>query len=75
MSIYPHLNNAAKPGRSIESLVEAGQFGTKTGSGFWDWTPEQVREQRATYERTLMEAARLLPWGARPPGKSRKIGP
>ncbi|HEY0218335.1 MAG TPA: 3-hydroxyacyl-CoA dehydrogenase NAD-binding domain-containing protein [Afipia sp.] len=73
-SIYPHLNNAAKPGRSIEALVEAGKFGTKTGSGFWDWTPQQIKEQRAKYEQTLMEAARLLPSGARPPGKARKIG-
>lgn len=72
-SIYPHLNNAAKPGRSIESLVEAGKFGTKTGSGFWDWTPQQIKEQRGKYEQTLMEAARLLPSGARPPGKARKI--
>ncbi|MBX9709751.1 MAG: 3-hydroxyacyl-CoA dehydrogenase [Xanthobacteraceae bacterium] len=72
-SIYPHLNNASKPGRSIEALVEAGKFGTKTGSGFWDWTPEEAREQRAKYERTLIDAARLLPLGARPPGKARKI--
>ncbi len=73
-SIYPHLNNGTKPGRSIESLVEAGQFGTKTGSGFWNWTPQQIEEQRAKYEQTLMEAARLLPSGARPPGRARKIG-
>lgn len=73
-SIYPHLNNADRPARSIEALVETGQFGTKTGSGFWDWTPEQASEQRAKYEQTLIAAAQLLPSGARPPGKARKIG-
>lgn len=72
-SIYPYLNNATRPGRSLEALVEAGKFGTKTGSGFWDWTPEQAKEQRAKYEQTLIDAARLLPSGARPPGKARKV--
>lgn len=73
VSIYPHLNNGTKPGRSIESLVEAGKFGTKTGSGFWDWSPDQIEEQRSKYEQTLKDAARLLSSGARPPGKARKI--
>jgi 3-hydroxybutyryl-CoA dehydrogenase len=72
-SIYPYLNNGSKPGRSIEALVEAGKFGTKTGSGFWDWTPEQAAEQRGRYEQTLMDAAKLLPDGARPPGKAKTI--
>ncbi|MBY0382966.1 MAG: 3-hydroxyacyl-CoA dehydrogenase [Xanthobacteraceae bacterium] len=67
VSIYPHLNNGSKPGRSIEALVEAGKFGTKTGSGFWNWTPDQIEEQRANYERTLLAAAKLLPDGAKPP--------
>jgi 3-hydroxybutyryl-CoA dehydrogenase len=74
VSIYPHLNNGSKPGRSIESLVEAGNFGAKSGSGFWDWTPAQASEQRAKYEQTLLQAAQLLSSGARPPGKARRIG-
>lgn len=72
VSIYPYLNNGTKPGRSIESLVEAGKFGTKTGSGFWEWTEDQIKEQRDKYERTLMAAAGLLREGARPPTKSRE---
>lgn len=74
VSIYPYLNNGIKPGRSIESLVEAGNFGAKSGSGFWDWTPVQAKEQREKYEQTLLQAAQLLSSGARPPGKARRIG-
>ncbi|EKS31240.1 3-hydroxyacyl-CoA dehydrogenase family protein [Afipia felis] len=72
ISIYPYLNNGTKPGRSIESLVEAGNFGAKSGSGFWDWTPEQAKEQREKYEQTLLQAAYLLSSGARPPGNARR---
>jgi 3-hydroxybutyryl-CoA dehydrogenase len=75
VSIYPYLNNGSKPGRCVEALVQAGKFGTKTGSGFWDWTPEEARLQRAKYEQTLMEAVQLLPSGARPPGKAKKMAP
>lgn len=74
VSIYPYLNNGTKPARSIESLVEAGKFGAKTGSGFWDWTPEQAKEQREKYEQILLQAAPLLSSGARPPGKARRGG-
>ncbi|GIL38980.1 3-hydroxyacyl-CoA dehydrogenase family protein [Roseiterribacter gracilis] len=67
VSIYPHLNNGNKPGRSIESLVEQGHYGTKTGKGFWTWTKEDASTQRAAYESTLIEAAGLLAKGARAP--------
>lgn len=73
VSIYPYLNNGTKPGRSIEALVEAGKFGTKTGSGFWDWTPVQAKEQREKYEQVLLQAMRLLASGAQPPGVARRI--
>jgi 3-hydroxybutyryl-CoA dehydrogenase len=69
VSIYPHLNNGTKPGRSIESLVEQGHYGTKTGRGFWNWSKEDAAEQRAAYERTLIEAASLLVKGAKPPAR------
>jgi 3-hydroxybutyryl-CoA dehydrogenase len=70
VSIYPHLNNGTKPGRSIESLVEQGHYGTKTGRGFWTWSKEEAQTQRAAYERTLIEAAALLSKGAKPPARS-----
>jgi 3-hydroxybutyryl-CoA dehydrogenase len=69
VSIYPHLNNGTKPGRSIESLVEQGHYGTKTGRGFWTWSNEEAATQRAAYERTLIEAAGLLAKGAKPPAR------
>jgi 3-hydroxybutyryl-CoA dehydrogenase len=69
LSIYPQLNNATRPGRSIESLVEQGHYGTKTGRGFWIWSKDEADTQRAAYERTLIEAAKLLPQGAKPPSR------
>jgi hypothetical protein len=32
----------------------------KTGRGFWNWTPEQSKQERERYERTLMAALKLL---------------
>lgn len=66
-SIYPSLTTSPEPSHVLEKLVGEGRLGTKTGKGFWDWTPEAVSRERARMEEVLISAAKLL--GGLPNGK------
>lgn len=71
-AIYPSLCNDATPAKVLEKLVAEGRYGTKTGSGFWDWTPEQAAAERARYEDALRVAADLIAGSpSKLPGPSR----
>ncbi len=59
-SIYPGLSGSTEPSRTLRGLVDQGRLGTKSLSGFWDWTPESAREAQENYERILLEALKLL---------------
>ena len=43
-NFFPDLSNSDKPSRSMKALVEAGNYGYKTGKGFYEY-PEETREQ------------------------------
>ena len=59
-TIYPSLCNSSEPSRVLSQAVAEGRLGMKTGRGFWQWTPGQIEEEQARYERTLMAALKLL---------------
>jgi 3-hydroxybutyryl-CoA dehydrogenase len=59
-SIYPSLHNGSQPSRVLSELVASGHLGTKTGRGFWEWTPQAIAQERDRFERTLIAAAQLL---------------
>jgi 3-hydroxybutyryl-CoA dehydrogenase len=59
-SIYPSLCNSSEPSRTLTQTVAQGHLGMKAGRGFWNWTPEQIKEEQERYERTLMAALKLL---------------
>jgi 3-hydroxybutyryl-CoA dehydrogenase len=59
-SIYPSLCNATDPSRTLQKKVSAGRFGVKSRHGFWNWTEEQIKSERARYEQVLQQAAQLL---------------
>ncbi|QOZ37870.1 3-hydroxyacyl-CoA dehydrogenase [Bradyrhizobium sp. CCBAU 53421] len=59
-SIYPALNTASKPSRVLTELVASGHYGTKTGQGFWKWTPEGIAAEQQRFERALIAAVKLL---------------
>lgn len=59
-SIYPGLSRASEPSETLRGLVSAGRTGAKSLHGFWDWTPESLQAAKAGYERTLLQALRLL---------------
>jgi 3-hydroxybutyryl-CoA dehydrogenase len=59
-SIYPSLSNNVEPSRVLKEVVAEGRLGLKTGRGFWKWTPEQAKQERERFERTLMAALKLM---------------
>jgi 3-hydroxybutyryl-CoA dehydrogenase len=59
-AIYPSLCNDPEPGPGLRNLVKEGRYGTKTLKGYWTWTEEQARAERARFEAALSAGARLL---------------
>lgn len=59
-SIYPSLHNGSEPSKTLADLVAHGHLGTKSGQGFWNWTPQRAAEERERFEQTLAAAAKLL---------------
>ena len=42
--LFPYLESATKPSPVLESLVSEGATGVKAGRGFYEWTPEKIRQ-------------------------------
>lgn len=59
-TIYPDLCNASVPSAVLTGLVAAGHLGMKTGRGFYEWTPERIKAEKARYEAALAAAGRIL---------------
>lgn len=51
---YLHLCNEDGTMKILKELVSSGCFGVKTGSGFYDWTPEHKRAMETKREETLI---------------------
>jgi 3-hydroxybutyryl-CoA dehydrogenase len=59
-AVYPSLCNDSEPAQVLKDTVAAGHYGVKTGQGFRAWPDEKVKVQYASYQRTLLAAAKLL---------------
>jgi 3-hydroxybutyryl-CoA dehydrogenase len=42
--LFPHLESSPTPSPALQDLVAAGATGVKAGRGFYDWTPEKIRQ-------------------------------
>lgn len=58
--IYPSLSNTDHLATCVADLIAAGKTGMKAGEGFVQWTPEEVKAQRAAYEKRLQAAFQVL---------------
>jgi len=59
-TIYPSLSNATEPAHVLQSQVDAGRLGMKTGAGFYDWPDSRKLAERARYDRLLQQGLALL---------------
>lgn len=58
--LYPDLCNDDAPRPILTDKIARGDFGMKTGKGFWEWSDAQVRTERERYIKTLRAALRVL---------------
>jgi 3-hydroxybutyryl-CoA dehydrogenase len=42
--LFPHLESSHTPSPALQDLVTAGATGVRAGRGFYDWTPEKIRQ-------------------------------
>lgn len=59
-SIYPSLNNSPEIAHCLKEKVEQGNLGMKTGSGFYEWTPEKIIAEKGRYDGLLKEGLRII---------------
>ncbi|MEM2905139.1 MAG: 3-hydroxyacyl-CoA dehydrogenase family protein [Candidatus Bathyarchaeia archaeon] len=58
--LYRFLYNACEPAPVLREKVERGEFGVKTGKGFYTWTKETIEKARARRDEGLINAFRPL---------------
>lgn len=56
--VLPHLDRAPEPSPYLRALVERGELGMKTGSGFRTWEPHDAERMRELLIRHLTEPTR-----------------
>ena len=59
-TMYPSLAANAEPAKVLRERVAQGHLGMKTGQGFYAWTPETQRAERARYDALLRQGLALL---------------
>ena len=59
-SMYPSLSNTTVPARVLQTHVDAGRLGMKTGAGFYEWPEARRLAERARYDRLLQHGLDLL---------------
>jgi 3-hydroxybutyryl-CoA dehydrogenase len=59
-TMYPSLARNETPARVLRDRVEQGQLGMKSGRGFFSWTPDTIRAERARYDGLLRAGLDLL---------------
>jgi 3-hydroxybutyryl-CoA dehydrogenase len=53
--ILKHLENSTEPSPLLKEKVEKGNLGFKSGSGFQEWTPEEIAESNKSLREYLIK--------------------
>ena len=59
-SMVPYMRADSEVPDVVRKMVEAGHYGTKTGKGFYEYTPESIEEAQAERDRRYLALAKLL---------------
>ncbi len=59
-AVYPDLCNDAQPSPCLKNKVLAGEIGVKSKKGFYDWTEESIRAEKARYKSALQAALEVF---------------
>ena len=59
-SMYPSLSSTTVPAKVLQTHVDAGRLGMKTGAGFYEWPEARRLAERARYDRLLQHGLDLL---------------
>jgi 3-hydroxyacyl-CoA dehydrogenase len=57
--LFPEIESSAEVPLMLRDKVEQGEFGLKSGKGFYDWSPEEVSAFRGRISGALAAIARL----------------
>ncbi len=58
--LYPDLCNDVAPRKILTDKISRGEFGIKTGKGFWEWSESKARAERKRYAKALKAALVIL---------------
>lgn len=58
--LYPDLEDSHIPLPILADKVKAGDFGIKTGKGFFDWTEKDIAAVNAEKNEQLIKVLKLL---------------
>ena len=58
--LYPELCNDDAPRKFLTDMIARGEFGLKTGKGFWEWSEAQTKAERKRYAKALKAALVIL---------------
>jgi 3-hydroxybutyryl-CoA dehydrogenase len=59
-TIYPTLNNSPTIAKCLSDRIASGKFGMKTGEGFYSWTADTIKEERARYQKALRAGLKII---------------
>jgi len=60
--LLPYLSGAEEPPDAYVKMVEEGNYGYKSGKGFYDYTPEQWKEVIDKRDREFLQRLKNLYW-------------
>lgn len=52
--LLPDLCNSSQPSRLLREKVEAGDLGSKTGRGIYEWTPDKIQKAKLKRNKLLL---------------------